>query len=220
MWDDVDQRWVVPALAAAGAPVPAPAPASPAPASLLDPFSPTPPPATAATPVGDGGGGGGGGDGCVGIRLDTPLDETGKAPEVVAAMRERRQSLVDSQAKAKAEVKEREAKRAAEEDEFAQLRLALGPQLKTWSEQYGKKKDIRALLAGVHDVIWEGSGWKPLGIGDLLDAKKVRLGYQKAALRVHPDRLTKKPIEQQFVGRYIFDALSQAFSEWEANGSK
>ena len=43
-------------------------------------------------------------------------------------------------------MREREAKKKAEEAEFDRLRAELGPKLKEWSEQYGKKKDIRALL--------------------------------------------------------------------------
>ena len=44
-------------------------------------------------------------------------------------------------------MREREQKKKADEAEFDRLRALLGPKLKEWSEQYGKKKDIRALLA-------------------------------------------------------------------------
>ena len=69
----------------------------------------------------------------------------------------------------------REQKKKADEAEFDRLRALLGPKLKEWSEQYGKKKDIRALLAGMHNVMWEDSGWKPVSLADLLEPKKVKL---------------------------------------------
>ena len=38
--------------------------------------------------------------------------------------------------------------------------------------------------------------------------------------QVHPDRTVRLSIEKRFVGQRIFDALSQAFSEFEANGMR
>ena len=135
-------------------------------------------------------------------------------------MRQRQQEMRDAQEEAVAEVREREQKKKAEEAEFDRLRALLGPKLKEWSEQYGKKKDIRALLAGMHNVMWEDSGWKPVSLADLLEPKKVKLQYHKASVKVHPDRTVRLSIEKRFVGQRIFDALSKAFSEFEANGMR
>ena len=78
----------------------------------------------------------------VGISLDGPIDASAHSPEVVDAMRQRQQEMRDAQEEAVAEVREREQKKKAEEAEFDRLRALLGPKLKEWSEQYGKKKDI------------------------------------------------------------------------------
>ena len=67
-------------------------------------------------------------------------------------------------------------------------------------------------------VMWEGSGWKPISIGDLLEAKKVKRAYYKASRFVHPDKLVGLSVEQRFVGKRIFDALSQAYAEFEESG--
>ena len=34
--------------------------------------------------------------------------------------------------------------------------------------------NIRGLLASLQTVMWEGSGWKPIGMGDLLEPNQVR----------------------------------------------
>ena len=67
-------------------------------------------------------------------------------------------------------------------------------------------------------VMWEGSGWKPISIGDMLEPKKVKRAYYKASRFVHPDKLVNLSIEQRFVGKRIFDALSQAYAEFEESG--
>jgi hypothetical protein len=35
---------------------------------------------------------------------------------------------------------------------------------------------------------------------------------------VHPDKLVNLSVEQRFVGKRIFDALSQAYAEFEESG--
>ena len=67
-------------------------------------------------------------------------------------------------------------------------------------------------------VMWEGSGWKPISIGDLLEPRKVKRAYYRASRFVHPDKLVNLSVEQRFVGKRIFDALSQAYAEFEESG--
>ena len=54
--------------------------------------------------------------------------------------------------------------------------------------------------------------------GDLLEPKKVKRAYYKASRFVHPDKLVGLSVEQRFVGKRIFDALSQAYAEFEESG--
>ena len=96
----------------------------------------------------------------------------------------RRDAMRAEQDAAKREIQEREARKLEEEAGFERLRQTHGAALSAWSEEYGKKKDVRALLAGLERVLWEGSGWKPIGLGDLLEPKKVKLAYRKACLKV------------------------------------
>ena len=94
----------------------------------------------------------------------------------------RRDAMRAEQDAAKAEIQAREARKAEEEAGFERLRATHGAALTAWSEEYGKKKDVRALLAGLEKVLWEDSGWKPVGLGELLEPKKVRRARARARL--------------------------------------
>ncbi len=53
----------------------------------------------------------------------------------------------------------------------------------------GKEANLRALLASLETVLWEGSGWKKVGMGELIVPGRVKLVYMKGIARVHPDKV-------------------------------
>lgn len=58
------------------------------------------------------------------------------------------------------------------------------------SDSVGCLQDnIRALLSTLHTVLWEGSGWNPPNMTDLVETNKVKKQYMKANLIVHPDKV-------------------------------
>ena len=103
-------------------------------------------------------------------------------------------------------------KREAEEDA---IRVQLEPKIKAWSEEYGKKKQLQALLASLHTILWPGAKWKAISMGDILQPAKVKKFYFKATLVVHPDKTGNLPADQRFLAKRIFDALSQAKTIWD-----
>ena len=110
---------------------------------------------------------------------------------------------------------ELEAEAKADADQEDAVRKRLEPKLRAWSEEYGKKKQLRALLGSLHTSLWADSGWKPVSMGDLLDEKRVRRAYLKASLKVHPDKTRDLNVEKRFIAKRVFDALSQATTEFE-----
>lgn len=153
----------------------------------------------------------------VGVSLD-PANAVGKSSTVQAAVNNRVNEMRESQAKALQEVREREERKKKEEAEEDEVRRRLEPTIKQWSEEHGKKKQLRALLASLHTILWPGAQWKQVTIGDLLDDKKVKLAFHKASRVVHPDKTHHLEAEQRFLAKRIFDALSQAKNEFD--GSK
>ena len=150
----------------------------------------------------------------VGIKLDASAPQS--ASEAGRKGRaERIAKMAAEQEKKVAEFKAREAKKKADEDVEDVIRRQFDPKIKAWAEEHGKKKQLRALLASLHTVLWSGAKWKQLTIGDLLDDGKVRRAFLKASLVVHPDKTSDLNPEQRFLAKRIFDALSQAKTEFD-----
>mmetsp|Transcript_26546 Transcript_26546/g.53895 ORF Transcript_26546/g.53895 Transcript_26546/m.53895 type:complete len:525 (+) Transcript_26546:257-1831(+) len=199
VWDDVDQRWVE-VDAKAG--------------STVHRGSTSAPPG-----VSNGGTASAGTSSAkksVGIKLD-PNNARGKSATVQAAVNSRVNEMRDSQQKAVKEVRERELKKKQSEAEEDVVRQKLEPKIKVWSEEHGKKKQLRALLSSLHTVLWQGAKWKPVSLGDILDANKCKRCYHKATLVVHPDKTGGLSPEQRFLAKRIFDALTQAKTEFDAS---
>ena len=41
-------------------------------------------------------------------------------------------------------------------------------------------------------MLWEGSGWTPPGMTDLVEAGKVKKQYMKVNLIIHPDKVSRR----------------------------
>ena len=158
------------------------------------------------------------GKGPVGVKIGRPVDDGTLSREALKGQQQRYDDLKAKQAAAVAEIEARKQMENAEQNEEIALAARLDPVLKKWSEDYGKKKNIRALLAGMHEPLWEGAKWKAVGMADLLDEKAVTKYYRKASIVVHPDRTTKLDHEKRFIAKRIFDALAQAKAEFDKNG--
>jgi len=70
-------------------------------------------------------------------------------------------------------------------------------------QQWQAGKNLRALLASVHEVAPPGT-WKERTLGDLLDARHLRATYKDALLAFHPDKL---PPRHKVLGQRLVDAL-------------
>ncbi|KAL8727545.1 MAG: hypothetical protein Q9166_005950 [cf. Caloplaca sp. 2 TL-2023] len=76
----------------------------------------------------------------------------------------------------------------------------------------GKEGNLRALLASLDTVLWEGSGWKKVGMGELILAGKVKVVYMRGIGKVHPDKLpTTAATEQRMVSAAVFATLNEAW---------
>jgi hypothetical protein len=149
-----------------------------------------------------------------GISLST-TNAVGKSATVQAAVHARVTEMETNKQKAIAELRNREAAKATADAEEDLVRQRLDPKLKAWSEEHGKKKQLRALLANLHTILWEGSGWKQVSLADVLDDSKVKRVYHKASRVVHPDKTGHLDAEKRFVAKRVFDALTQAKVEFD-----
>ena len=189
VWDDVDQRWVE--VEPSAGPVQRSSTSAP-PGSVSGPQN-------GSTKV-------------VGISLD-PANAIGKSANVQHAVSKRVNEMRESQQKAVQEIRERELKKKEGEAEEDEVRRKLEPKIKAWSEEHGKKKQLRALLANLHTILWPDSKWKQVSLGDLLDDNKCKRCYHRASRVVHPDKTHHLDPEKRFIAKRVFDALAQV-SSW------
>eukprot|EP00049_Salpingoeca_infusionum_P012611 m.231779 g.231779 ORF g.231779 m.231779 type:complete len:830 (-) comp15226_c0_seq1:2928-5417(-) len=84
--------------------------------------------------------------------------------------------------------------------------------VETWAE--GKEGNLRALLASLQDVLWEGARWTPLNVGQLMNPAVVKKTYQRACLLVHPDRHSSSD-EHKELANEVFVKLSFAYKEFD-----
>jgi hypothetical protein len=154
----------------------------------------------------------------IGMSLDAS-NAVGKTADVQAAVHQRVNDMKNSQQKALQELKEREQKAKVSESEEDDARKRLEPKIKAWSEEHGKKKQLRALLGSLHLILWTGADWKTVSLGDILDNSKCKRCYHKASRVVHPDKTHHLKAEERFLAKRIFDALSQAKTEFDESSS-
>jgi hypothetical protein len=141
-------------------------------------------------------------------------NSVGKSAAVAAAMNQRVDEMQANQAKAVQEFRDREAAAAAGADVEDEIRRRLDPKIKAWSEEYGKKRPLRALVCSMDKVLWENSGVPSVNLGDILEPAKARKAYLKASRFVHPDKTAGLDPEKRFIAKRVFDALSQANAEF------
>jgi hypothetical protein len=150
----------------------------------------------------------------VGISLDAS-NAIGKSAEVQQAVLARVNEMETNRQKAVEEARARVEQKKQREEEEDRIRVQLEPKIKAWSEEHGKKKQLRALLASMHTVLWPDAKWTQISIGDVLDDSKVKKFYHKATLVVHPDKTQSLPADERFLSKRIFDALTQAKTEFD-----
>ncbi len=110
--------------------------------------------------------------------------------------------------------KETEEKAKKEGEEFDIAREKHGKRLDAWAFNGKEKRNVRSLLSTMQTVLWEGNTWKPVGLGDLLDPKQVKLAYRKAMLVVHPDRCSGMESETKFIAKRVFEGVNEAYQDF------
>lgn len=127
----------------------------------------------------------------------------------------RREAVVEEKVREALEFKlELDGKLKKEADETDLAKEKYDKQLDVWASNNKEKRNVRSLLSTMHTVLWPGNTWKPLGLGDVIEAKQVKLQYRKAMLVVHPDRCSAQSGEIRFIAKRIFEAINEAYQEF------
>lgn len=111
----------------------------------------------------------------------------------------------------------REANKASakEDDEKFALADKVDARVAAWRD--GKRDNLRALVASLDKVLWEGSGWKTVGLHELVMANKVKISYMKAIAKTHPDKLAQDAsTEVKLIAGIVFSTLNEAWDKFKA----
>lgn len=88
----------------------------------------------------------------------------------------------------------RAANQAAEKEDEERFVISERVDAKVSAWRDGKRENLRALLGSMDNVLWEGSGWKKVGMHELVMANKVKIVYMKAIAKTHPDKVCCQPV--------------------------
>ncbi|KAI0205103.1 hypothetical protein F4808DRAFT_273239 [Astrocystis sublimbata] len=112
----------------------------------------------------------------------------------------------------------REANKAAEaaDDEKFAIGEKVDARIAAWRD--GKRDNLRALLGSMDQVLWENSGWKKVGLHELVIANKVKIHYMKAIAKCHPDKLPQDATtETRLIAATVFATLNESWDKFKAD---
>ncbi|KAF9913986.1 hypothetical protein BX616_009191 [Lobosporangium transversale] len=110
------------------------------------------------------------------------------------------------------------AQQEKEDDEKLKLRDQVDMKTTMWKS--GKEDNVRALIASLGSVLWEGAGWKPVGMHELVTPQQVKIKYMRAIGKVHPDKLNSSTtVEQRMMANTIFSTLNSAWDAFKAQNN-
>jgi hypothetical protein len=91
--------------------------------------------------------------------------------------------------RARAQVEQQRKLKAAQEDERDEKRT-IATQVKAKVDAWRQgKKNMRAILSTLHEIVPAGLNWEPVGLAKLLQPTDVKKVYRKALLVIHTDKL-------------------------------
>ncbi|KAM0818737.1 putative UBA domain-containing protein [Seiridium cardinale] len=111
----------------------------------------------------------------------------------------------------------REANKAAEaaDDEKFALSEKVDARISAWRD--GKRDNIRALIGSLDQVLWDNSGWKKVGLHELVVANRVKIHYMKAIAKTHPDKLPQDAsTEVRLIAATVFATLNESWDKFKA----
>ncbi|KAI1370869.1 hypothetical protein F4677DRAFT_338847 [Hypoxylon crocopeplum] len=111
----------------------------------------------------------------------------------------------------------REANKAAEaaDDEKFALGEKVDARIAAWRD--GKRDNLRALIGSLDQVLWEGSGWKKVGLHELVVANRVKIHYMKAIAKCHPDKLPQDAsTEVKLIAATVFATLNESWDKFKS----
>ncbi|KAK3373597.1 hypothetical protein B0T24DRAFT_527246 [Lasiosphaeria ovina] len=111
----------------------------------------------------------------------------------------------------------RKAEEAAKQEGIEKFALVDQVDAKIAAWRDGKRDNLRALLSSLDNILWEGSGWKKVGLHELIVASKVKIIYMKAIAKTHPDKIAQdSSTEVRMIASTVFSTLNEAWDKFKS----
>lgn len=110
----------------------------------------------------------------------------------------------------------REANEKAEIADNEKLALIdkVEDQIALWRD--GKRDNLRALIGSLDGIMWQGSGWKKVGMHELVQNNRVKINYMKAIGKTHPDKLPQDAsMEVRMIAALVFATLNESWDKFK-----
>ncbi|CRK42610.1 hypothetical protein BN1708_008801 [Verticillium longisporum] len=138
-----------------------------------------------------------------------------KAAPARAPVRPRAAATQQKSSEAVERLRQQNVAAAAEDDEKFALSEKVDARIAAWRD--GKRDNLRALLGSLDAVLWEGSGWKKVGLHELVMANKVKIAYMKAIAKCHPDKLAQDAsTEVRLIAATVFATLNESWDKFKS----
>lgn len=146
---------------------------------------------------------------------ETPKPKQNSKPVPVQSKRQPAPKPSASEGEALKRIRESNKATQNFEDEKFKLYDQIEGKINSWKN--GKEDNLRALLASLHEILWEGTNWKKVSMADLVMPKKVKITYMKAVAKVHPDKIPQNATaEQKMIAQSVFVVINTAWEKFKA----
>ncbi|KAK5662978.1 hypothetical protein OQA88_6390 [Cercophora sp. LCS_1] len=149
-----------------------------------------------------------------------PKPKPAARPPAARPAAQRPKPAASNQKSSEAVERLRAANKAAEDEGAEKFALVdkVDARVAAWRD--GKRENLRALLSSMENVLWEGSGWKKVGLHELVLANKVKIIYMKAIGKTHPDKLPQDAsTEVRMIAAIVFSTLNEAWDKFKAENN-
>ncbi|PIA17995.1 hypothetical protein COEREDRAFT_96515 [Coemansia reversa NRRL 1564] len=110
-----------------------------------------------------------------------------------------------------AEMRRKEQDQRVEDDKRLIILDQVEGDLGRWRD--GKQQNLRALLSSVHTLLPE---FPPIGMHEIIEAKKVKRVYMRTISRLHPDKLGKDiDLRTRMISSSAFSSLNEAWDSFK-----
>ena len=90
--------------------------------------------------------------------------------------------------------------------------MKYGPAVKKWAfDELGKPRGIRALIASLPSILWEGSEWQEISVAKMVSNAQVKRAYFSAIRVVAPDKNQEQAYHIQYLSNRIYNYLNDAW---------